>query len=289
MLAQPLVIDLHTHSTCSDGTQPPSEVVLSAAGAGIDILALTDHDAISGWAPAAETASELGVCLVPGVELSTQVEGISVHILAYLIDPAHRELADLMVAIREHRDRRMRSTVDLLSSDGYPVDYDAIREHVGEGVTLGRPHVADALVRAGTFADRNAVFADLLHSRSRYYVRHWAPHASAAIELIRDAGGVPIMAHPFAHARGHTVTEFMIGELVAAGLGGLEVHHRDHDAVAMQQAGALCARWGLIQTGSSDYHGTGKSNALAEFTTDPAQYDRIVDQGSGSPLLGHVR
>ncbi|MGC1206928.1 MAG: PHP domain-containing protein [Ornithinimicrobium sp.] len=288
MPAHPLVIDLHTHSTCSDGTQEPGDVIRSAAAAGIDVVALTDHDVISGWTPASQAASSLGVTLVPGVELSTQVEGISVHILAYLIDPEHGELAALMTAIRTHRETRMRRTVDLLSADGYPVDYDAILDHVGAGVTLGRPHVADALVRSGTFVDRNAVFEDLLHSRSRYYVRHWAPQASDAVDVIRAAGGVPIMAHPFAHARGRTVNETVIGQLVEAGLGGLEVHHRDHDALAMQQAGALCTRWGLIQTGSSDYHGTGKSNALAEFTTDPAQFERILEQGSGSALMGRL-
>ncbi len=287
MSAQLPVIDLHTHSNCSDGTQEPADVVRSAAAAGIDVLSLTDHDVIAGWMPAAQAAAEVGVSLVPGVELSTQSDGISVHILAYLLDPEHRELADLMTAVRAHRDTRMRRTVDLLSADGYPVGYDAILEHVGTGVTLGRPHVADALVRSGAFVDRNAVFEDLLHSRSRYYVRHWAPQASDAVQLIRAAGGVPIMAHPFAHARGRTVTETVIGDLVEAGLAGLEVHHRDHDAVAMQQAGALCARWGLIQTGSSDYHGTGKSNALAEFTTDPQQFDRILERGSGSALMGH--
>ncbi|MGB3829575.1 MAG: PHP domain-containing protein [Ornithinimicrobium sp.] len=280
------VIDLHTHSTCSDGTQTPGDVVRSAAQAGIDVMALTDHDVISGWAPAAQVAAERGVSLVPGVELSTQAGGISVHILAYFIDPEHPELADLMTAIRGHRDTRMRRTVELLTADGFLIDYDAIVAHVGPGVTLGRPHVADALVRSGDFADRNAVFHALLHGSSRYYVRHWAPQAIDAVQLIRAAGGVPIMAHPFAHARGRTVTEPVIAELVDAGLGGLEVHHRDHDAVAMQQAGALCARWGLIATGSSDYHGTGKSNALAEFTTDPAQLDAIVAQGSGSTVLG---
>ncbi len=278
------VIDLHTHSTFSDGTESPGDVIRAAAAAGVDVVALTDHDAVSGWAPAARVAAELGIALVPGVELSTQMDGISVHILAYLIDSTHAELVELMSTIRSHRDTRMRRTVELLRADGYPVDYDSILHQVGPGVTLGRPHIADALVRSGSFADRNAVFADVLHSRSRYYVRHWAPQALDAVQVIRAAGGVPVMAHPFAHARGRTVSESVIWELAGAGLAGLEVHHRDHDALAMQQAQALCVRWGLIHTGSSDYHGAGKSNRLAEYTTDPEQYERIVAMGSGTPV-----
>jgi len=283
------VIDLHTHSSCSDGTQSPGEVVASAAAAGVSVMALTDHDVIAGWAPAAAAGLQLGLTVVPGLELSTQAGGVSVHMLAYLVDPDHEELTTLMATIRSHRDTRMQRTVELLATDGFPVDYDAIVGFVGKGVTLGRPHIADALVRAGAFEDRNAAFAEVLHGRSQYYVRHWAPHASDAVQVIRAAGGVPIMAHPFAHARGRTVSVSVIAGLVDAGMAGLEVHHRDHDADAMQQAGALCRDWGLIATGSSDYHGAGKSNRLAEHTTDPAQLDRILEMGTGNALMGARR
>lgn len=283
------VIDLHTHSSCSDGTQRPAEVVASAAEAGVTVLGLTDHDVVAGWAPAAAAGVERGITVVPGLELSTQADGVSVHMLAYLVDPDHEELTALMATIRRHRDTRMQRTVELLAADGYPVDYETIVGFVGHGVTLGRPHIADALVRAGTFEDRNAVFEDVLHGRSQYYVRHWAPEAMDAVRIITAAGGVPIMAHPFAHARGRTVSVSVIAGLVEAGMAGLEVHHRDHDAQAMQQAGALCAQWGLIATGSSDYHGAGKSNRLAEHTTDPVHFDRIVAMGTGSALMGASR
>ncbi len=280
------VIDLHTHSSCSDGTQSPAEVVASAAAAGVTVMGLTDHDVIAGWASAAAAGGELGVTVVPGLELSTQAGGVSVHMLAYLVDPDDEELTALMATIRSHRDTRMQRTVELLAGDGYPVDYDSIVDFVGQGVTLGRPHIADALVRAGTFADRNAVFEEVLHGRSQYYVRHWAPEAVDAVRVIKAAGGVAIMAHPFAHARGRTVNVSVIARLVEAGMAGLEVHHRDHDSQAMQQAGAICAELGLIATGSSDYHGAGKSNRLAEHTTDPAQFDQIVAMGTGSALMG---
>ncbi len=286
MTAPVAVIDLHTHSICSDGTQTPQEVVRSAAAAGVAVMALTDHDVIAGWAAAGAAGGECDVTVVPGVELSTQADGISVHMLAYLIDPGHEELAELMRDIRSHRDSRMRRTVELLAADGYPVEYDAIIAKVGEGVTLGRPHIADSLVRSGVFSDRSQVFEKVLHGRSRYYVRHWAPSSADAVRVIRAAGGVPVMAHPFAAARGRIVSEVVIADLVDVGLAGLEVHHRDHDALGMQQAGALCREWGLIQTGSSDYHGQGKPNRLAEHTTDPREFARIVAAASGSPLLG---
>lgn len=289
MASQPPVIDLHTHSSCSDGTQTPADVVVSAAEAGVNVMGLTDHDVITGWESASVTGLRVGVSVVPGVELSTQVGGVSVHMLAYLVDPAHQELTTLMSTIRRHRDTRIQRTVDLLAADGFPVDYDSILDFVGPGVTLGRPHVADALVRAGRFADRNEVFADVLHGRSQYYVRHWAPEALDAVRVIQAAGGVAIMAHPFARARGRTVGVSVIKALVDAGMAGLEVHHRDHDAQAIHEAGELCRKWGLITTGSSDYHGAGKTNRLAENTTDPAQFDRIVAIGTGSPLMGARR
>jgi len=253
------------------------------------VLGLTDHDVIAGWAPAAAAGVERGITVVPGLELSTQAGGVSIHMLAYFVDPDHAELNALMATIRGHRDTRMQRTVELLAADGYPVDYDAIVDYVGQGVTLGRPHIADALVRTGTFGDRNAVFDEVLHGRSQYYVRHWAPEASDAVCIIKAAGGVAIMAHPFAHARGRTVSVSVIAGLVEVGMAGLEVHHRDHDAEAMQQAGALCAQWGLIATGSSDYHGAGKSNRLAEHTTDPVQFERMVAMGTGSSLMGAHR
>ncbi|MGB5937392.1 MAG: PHP domain-containing protein [Ornithinimicrobium sp.] len=280
------VIDLHTHSSCSDGTQSPADLVHAAGQAGVQVLGLTDHDVIAGWAAADAAGAATRVTVVPGVELSTQVVGISVHTLAYLIDPLDTAMVDLMAAIRGHRESRLRRMVQVLAVDGYPVDYEAIVAHSGPGVTLGRPHVADALVRAGSFPDRDAVFATVLHGSSPYYVHHWAPQTLDAVQLIRAAGGVPIMAHPFARARGRTITQHQIEVLVDAGLAGLEVHHPDHDAQDTRRAAELCRRLGVIGTGSSDYHGAGKPNRLAEQTTDLQAFQRLCELGSGTPLLG---
>lgn len=280
------VIDLHTHSRCSDGTDTPAQVVEAAAHAGVRVLALTDHDGIAGWGEAAAAAQRLGVALVPGIELSCQSHGVSVHLLAYLPDPGHPGLAALMRSVREHRDTRVRRMIDLLAADGYPVDYSEMVDHSDPGATLGRPHIADALVRAGRYPDRSAAFAEALHGRSGYYVRHWAPDPLTAIGTVRAAGGVPVMAHPFARARGRTIADEVIEAMVGAGLAGLEVDHRDHAGPEREHARELCRRWGLVGTGSSDYHGDGKPNRIAEHTTSARSLELIVGQGTGSAVLG---
>lgn len=280
------VIDLHTHSRCSDGTDSPAEVVQAAGEAGVRVLALTDHDVTAGWDEAGRAAAAAGVSLVPGIELSCQSHGVSVHLLAYLPDPAHAGLGAVLASVREHRDTRIRRMVELLAADGYPVDYAEIVAHSPPGVTLGRPHIADALVRAGRYPDRSAAFAAALHGRSRYYVRHWAPDPVEAVATVRAAGGVPVMAHPFAGARGRVVADEVIEQMVQAGLAGLEVDHRDHAEAERDHARALCRRWRLVTTGSSDYHGAGKPNRLAENTTSPDQLDHILAQATGGTVRG---
>lgn len=286
MLARRQVIDLHTHSRCSDGTQSPADLVRTAAEVGVDVLALTDHDVTTGWDEAGEQAQKLALCLVPGIELSCQAGGISVHLLAYLPDPEHPDLQTMLQRVRHHRQTRLRAMVQRLAEDDYPVDYDEIVAHSGVGATLGRPHVADALVRAGAYPDRDHAFADVLHGRSRYYVRHWAPDVLDAVQVVRAAGGVPVMAHPFASARGRTVSQSVIHEMVRAGMLGLEVDHRDHAAADRAHGAELCNRWGLIRTGASDYHGSGKPNRMAEHTTAPEELQRIVALGTGTEVRG---
>lgn len=280
------VVDLHTHSRCSDGTDTPAEVMAAAARAGLDVVALTDHDVVTGWVEAGDAAVAHGVTLVPGIEVSCQSQGISVHLLAYLPDPGDPVLSATLDVIREHRDTRLQRTVELLAQDGYPVDYADILAHAAAGATLGRPHVADALVRAGRFPDRDAAFADVLHGHSRYYVRHWAPDPVEAVQLVRAAGGVAVMAHPFASMRGRVVQDRVIEEMAEAGMQGLEVDHRDHGPSEREHALVLCERLGLLATGSSDYHGTGKPNRLGENTTSPQVLEEILALGSGTGLRG---
>jgi predicted metal-dependent phosphoesterase TrpH len=273
-------IDLHTHSTASDGTEAPEVVVAAAARAGLEVVALTDHDTYAGWAPAVDAAREHGVALVRGVEISCHREGISIHLLGYLVDPDHAALAAELDAARESRTLRIARMVQRMAADGIPITVAEVEAVATVGATLGRPHVADALVASGYVVDRNEAFSGFLGNGSPYYVPHYAPDPLRAIELVRGAGGVPVMAHPFANTRGYTVDEGVIEELAGAGLAGLEARHRDHSPGERLHAERLAARLGLFVTGSSDYHGSGKENRLGENTTDPEVLAEIEEQAT---------
>jgi 3',5'-nucleoside bisphosphate phosphatase len=278
-------IDLHVHSSASDGTQPPAAVVAEAAAAGLDAIALTDHDTTAGWAEAAQAARALGVVLVPGIELSTQLDGVSVHLLAYLPDPDDPALVAEMERTRSDRLSRARRMVDLVGAD-YPLTWAEVAARVEPGATVGRPHIADAMVAKGIVASRDEAFATVLHSGSRYHVRHYAPGTALAVRLVRGAGGVPVMAHPLAARRGRVVTDAAIAELAGAGLAGLEVEHRDHEPAERAHLRGLAAELGLFTTGASDYHGTGKLTRIGENLTDPAVLERIEAQATGWAVVG---
>ncbi|NKE09222.1 MULTISPECIES: PHP domain-containing protein [Kocuria] len=279
-------IDLHTHSTVSDGTQPPAEVMGSAAQAGLDVVALTDHDTTAGWAEAAQAAARLGVSLVRGTEVSCQTEhGISVHLLSYLHDPHHEGLNQVMERARNSRLTRAQRMAELIGND-YPITWEMVQRHVADGATVGRPHLADALVSAGVVADRTEAFDTVLHPRSGYYVRHYAPDPVTAVRLVREAGGVPVMAHPLASLRGRVVGQEVFDTMIAAGLGGLEIAHRDNPDAARAQLSEMAAQHNLIVTGSSDYHGAGKPNRLGENLTSVQSLRRIEAESSGvTPVL----
>lgn len=277
-------IDLHAHSNVSDGTQAPGAVMASAAEAGLDVVALTDHDSTDGWAEAALAAREYGVALVPGMEISCRTtEGISVHLLSYLHDPAHPGLLEEITKAKDARFTRAERMVSLLAED-YPLSWDDVIHHVAPGATLGRPHIADALVAAGVVADRTEAFESILTSRSRYFVQHYAPDPAFAVELVRAAGGVPVFAHPVASARGRIVGERTYREMIDAGLAGLEIYHRDNPEEGRTFLRKLADRHGLLVTGSSDYHGAGKPNLLGENLTSPEVFARIEEQGTGTPV-----
>jgi len=280
------VIDLHTHSLHSDGTEPPATLVRAAADAGVDVVALTDHDVMTGWEEAGCAGRELGVVVVPGIEVSCSWRGISVHLLAYLPDPGDEALVRELAASRHSRDSRLQVMVERLAADGYPVSYEEVLATAADDASLGRPHIADVLVSNGVFGHRDEAFVDVLSSRSRYYVSHAAPDPVRATELVVAAGGVAVLAHPFAAKRGRTVTDEVVADMAEAGLAGLEVDHRDHGPAEHARAEGLAARLGLLRTGSSDYHGEGKQNRLAENTTAPAVLEAILEQASGTPLLG---
>lgn len=277
-------IDLHAHSTASDGTDSPAGVVEAARAAGLDVVALTDHDSTAGWAEAAAAAQRLGVTLVPGAEISCQAGGISVHLLAYLHDPAHEGLAEELDRTRDDRVHRARRIVGLVARD-YPLGWDEVLAQVPVGATVGRPHIADALVAAGHVRDRDEAFDRILYTGSPYYARHYAPDAVDAVRLVVQAGGVPVMAHPRAGRRGRVVSEGVIADLVAVGMAGLEADHRDHTDGEREALRGLAADLDIFVTGSSDYHGTGKANLLGENTTAPEVLERIVASARGTAVV----
>ncbi len=272
------MIDLHTHSTASDGTDDPGQVVEAAARAGLTVVALTDHDSAAGWDEAAQASSRTGVALVRGAEISTISDGVSVHLLAYLHDPTHPALLRELERTRTSRLTRLERMAALLGED-YPITWDDVLAQIGPDATVGRPHLADALVAAGVVADRDEAFATMLLPGTRYYVPHDAPSTLEAVRAVREAGGVPVIAHPAATERGKTVPESTIEQLAAAGLAGLEVDHRDHDDAQRARLREVAASLDLLVTGSSDYHGAGKPNVIGENTTDPAVLEAIEAQG----------
>ncbi len=281
-----MTIDLHAHSTASDGTQPPALVVESARAAGLEVVALTDHDTTSGWDEAADAAVAHGVAFVRGIEISCERDGTSVHLLGYLTDPANPALSEELAQARGSRVHRLERMVELMAADGIPVTYAEVMAQVPPGATEGRPHIADALVHSGVVADRDEAFSRWLGNDSPYYVRHYAPDPVRAVQLVVAAGGVAVHAHPFTRARGRTTPDSLIEEMAAAGLTGVEVDHRDHDEVARRRGRTLAGRLGLLVTGSSDYHGSGKLNQLGENTTHPDVLAEIESRSSGvTPVL----
>lgn len=278
-------IDLHTHSRVSDGTESPTELVAAAAEAGLSVVALTDHDSTAGWAEALDAARSMDVTVLPGMELSTQLDFASVHVLAYLVDPAHPALVAETARIREERLHRAEAMVARIAED-YDLTWDDVLAQTQPGTTIGRPHIADALVARGHVTDRTAAFQSILHWRGGYYAPHEAPTPLAGVQLIVAAGGVPVIAHPGAPGPSRVLTDARLGELVDAGLFGVEVEHRENDAAARRRWSATAQRFGLVQTGSSDYHGEGKPNRLGEHTTSRAAYEAIL--GAGNAEIGHV-
>ena len=279
-------IDLHTHSSVSDGTETPSQVVRAAAAAGLGTLALTDHDSTAGWSEAAETARETGLTLIPGMEFSTRVRFASVHLLAYLFDPTDARIVAEAAKIRKARLVRAEQIVERIGAD-YELTWEDVLAQTTHGATVGRPHIADALVARGLALTRGEAFAGILHRDGSYYQPHYAPDPVDAVRLVRAAGGVPVLAHPATRGVGDVVPEARLAELVEAGLFGLELEHRENKAEPKARLYELATKLGLAVTGSSDYHGSGKPNRLGENTTPTEVLDRIIEQGTGSrPIYG---
>ena len=278
-----MIVDLHTHSTCSDGTTPPDLLVREAREAGLSVVALTDHDTSDGWAAAAD-ALPPGLSLVRGAEISCVHDGISLHLLGYLYDPDEPALAATLQGMRDSRRQRAEQMARMLEADGTGVTWERVQELAGG--TVGRPHLAQALIELGHVADiRGAFVPEWIGTRGRYWVPKRDLDVLDAIRLIRAAGGVTVFAHPAASGRGRTVGEDVIAEMAEAGLHGLEVDHYDHEPEARAALRGLAADLGLLVTGSSDFHGTNKTVALGENTTAVEMYERLVAAATGLEVL----
>ncbi|MFG3578588.1 PHP domain-containing protein [Micromonospora chersina] len=275
-------IDLHTHSTASDGTLGPAELVRAAADAGLDVVALTDHDTTAGWEPAV-AALPPGLTLVRGAELSCRWFGVEpaipLHLLAYLFDPTEPELAAELARVRRAREERGERIVRLLQADGIRVSWSEILAGAAGG-TVGRPHIAQALIRAGLVATTTEAFGPRWLGE-RYRLPKEDIDVFRAVALVRAAGGVPVFAHPRASRRGRIVPDELIVELAAAGLAGLEADHEDHSPAEREHVRALAAELGLLVTGSSDFHGTHKTVRLGAYTTGVEAYERIIELARG--------
>jgi 3',5'-nucleoside bisphosphate phosphatase len=280
-------IDLHCHSTASDGTLTPAELVTAGAAAGLDVLGITDHDTTGGWAAAAQARPD-GLRLVRGAELSCRWYGvqpaIALHLLAYLFDPAEPDLAEDLARLRENREQRAERIVGLLRTDGVDITWAEVQRYAAGG-SVGRPHIAQALIRAGLVGSTNEAFASRWLG-SRYFVPKADLDVFEAVRAVLQAGGVPVFAHPRATKRGRVVPDSLIEDLAAIGLFGLEADHEDHSPAEREQIRALANRLGLVVTGSSDFHGTHKTVRLGAFQTSPEAYEKIVAAATGVRVLG---
>jgi predicted metal-dependent phosphoesterase TrpH len=279
------VIDLHTHTTCSDGTDSPRELVNKAIVQGLQVLGISDHDTTAGWEEATQTLRG-SLQLALGAEISCLThDGISVHMLGMLFDPKHAEMQQVLEETRDGRLPRMRKMIEKMREEGMDISIEDVEKAMPAGATMGRPHLADALVAKKIVKSRDEAFIDLLHNDSRFYVSHAAPTPAEAIALIRRAGGVAVIAHPFASHRGQILQSEDFAELVAAGLNGIEVDHRDQNPDERAMLRVIARELDLVVTGSSDYHGTGKLNSLAENHTSREQWEKLESQADARRVV----
>jgi len=276
-------IDLHTHSRASDGTDTPAELVRAAAQAGLDVVAITDHDTADGWVEAATAAADAGITLVPGMEISTGHRGRSVHLLAYLPDPTSPPLADELTRVLAGRESRVPEMVERLRRLGIEISTDDVSAAAHGAAATGRPHIADALVTLGVVADRTEAFDRYLGAGRPAYVNRYAVPLELAVQLVGEAGGVSVVAHPWGRGGLGRPDEATLAHLHDVGLAGIEVDHQDHDPATRELLRAMARDIGLVATGSSDYHGTGKvDHDLGCNTTAPEEYERLMELARGA-------
>lgn len=252
-----MTVDLHLHSTASDGTDSPAELVRRAAWLGVTAIALTDHDTLAGITEAKRAAAELPIDLIPGTELSVDWPTGKMHLLVYFLESSAGPLQDRLAWLREGRNRRNAAIVDRLEQLGYDISL-AEADAEAAGPAVGRPHIADALVRKGYFDARSEAFPDLLADGGAAYVERRRLSAEEAITLARDSGAVPVIAHPYTIGLNRDEYGVAFRELTALGLGGIEAYYPEHSPALRDHLAHLAEGLGIVATGGSDYHGTGK-------------------------------
>ena len=276
-------IDLHTHSDRSDGTLPPAEVVRRAVAAGLDVVALTDHDTAVGWDEAATAAAAAGIGFVPGAEVSCEHAGEGLHLLAYRFDPTYAPLVEVLRRVLAAREERMPRICAALRSLGVPVRDEDVRERARGAAALGRPHVADELVRLGGVADRDEAFDRFLSPGRPAYVPRYAAPVEEVLPFVAAAGGVAVVAHPWGRHGNDALGHDGLAALRDLGLTGLEVDHEDHAPEQRTQLRAIARDLDLVVTGSSDFHGAGKvGHDLGCNLTASEELARLLDRADAA-------
>ncbi len=276
-------IDLHTHSDRSDGTLPPREVVRAAAAAGLDALALTDHDTAVGWDEAAAAAQEVGVTFVPGMEISCSHAGRGLHLLAYLLDPTHPPLVDALALVLRGREERMPRVCAALRAADIPIRDEDVRAVARDAPAIGRPHIADQLVLMGVVASRDEAFERLLSPGRPGFVPRYAVPVEQVLPLVTAAGGVSVVAHPWGRHGDTALGPAGLASLRDQGLSGVEVDHEDHTPEQRVRLRGLARELDLVVTGSSDFHGAGKTgHHLGCNLTAPDQLERLLERADAA-------
>jgi predicted metal-dependent phosphoesterase TrpH len=280
-------IDLHTHTRVSDGTQSPAELVAAAVEAGLDVLGVTDHDSAGGWDEAGRAAEGTGLAVVPGIEISTRHEGRGVHLLAYWPDPTYPPLVDRLEKVLDGRSSRVPAILERLGDHGLVVTAADVRRASRGTAATGRPHVADAMVTLGYVDDRSQAFRDWLNPGKPAYVDRYAADLVDMLTVVVEAGGVPVIAHPWGRHGPDSMGEAVLAELAGHGLAGIEVDHEDHSPDDRDRLRAIGRSLGLVVTGSSDHHGTGKTDHdLGCNTTSPEEYERLLELATSARATG---
>lgn len=284
-----MLTDLHTHSTASDGTDEPGALIRAAEAAGLEAVALTDHDSTAGWAEAC-AALPPGMRLLRGAEFSCvhedeQGRTVSLHLLGYLFDPAAPAIVTEQDRLAAERTRRFRKMAERMQGDGFPIDAESILASLPADTPPGRPHLARALLHAGVVSSVDEAFTRYLAAGAPYYLGRADTDVRTAVAMVRAAGGVPVLAHPLARTRGPVPSAEAIEQLAGQGLAGLEADHPDHSEADRGRLRGLATELGLLVTGSSDYHGQNKTVRLGQETTPPETVERIAAAATGVPVI----